>query len=107
MGPDRVHQHGPLADQQLPGPVQHQNTLLLSAFDRHKAHAGPRHSLADRRRIRRVVLAPLHVSFHITRWHQLDLMAKPDQLARPVMRGRTRFHAHQTRRLLLEERHDL
>ena len=44
----RIDHHGALTDQQLTGPVQHQNRLLLGAFRRCKAHRRTRHRLADR-----------------------------------------------------------
>ena len=36
--PERVDQHGSLANQKLAGPVQHQNDLPLGALHRDKAH---------------------------------------------------------------------
>ena len=60
-----VDQLNPLADQQIPRPVQHQHALLLDVLDRYKTHRWPRHGLADRRRVGRVVLAALHIGFDI------------------------------------------
>ena len=60
----RIDHHRALTDQQLTGPVQHQNRLLLGAFRRRKAHRRTRHRLADRFRIRRVVLVRLDQKGH-------------------------------------------
>ena len=71
VGTDRGDQHGSLTDQQLPGPVQHQNALLLRPLHRDEAHGRPRHRLADGCRVRRVVLVPLHIRLHVVRRHSL------------------------------------
>jgi hypothetical protein len=54
-----VHAHRALLDQQLAGLVRHQRGLLVLALDGDETHVRPRHRLADRRRIRRVILARL------------------------------------------------
>src|ERR1700691_5601952 len=61
MAAQRVHGHGPLLDHQGAGLMQHQHGLLVGALDRNEPHIGPRHRLADRRRIVGVVLAALEV----------------------------------------------
>ena len=98
MPADRVRQHRALTHQKLPAPVQHQGGLLLFDLDRHKPHRWPRHRLADRRRIVRVVLAALEIGLHIARRHQPHRVAKRLQLAAPMMRRGTRFNANQARR---------
>lgn len=60
VAPQGIHQHGPLADQKLTDPMQHQHTLLLLALHRNEAHRRSRHRFADRLGIRRVILLPLH-----------------------------------------------
>jgi hypothetical protein len=50
-----------LARQNATDPVQHHGALLFRAFHGHEAHGGPRHGFADRLRVRRVVLASLHI----------------------------------------------
>src|SRR5262245_60331530 len=97
MPPYGVAQHCALTYQQLSGPVQHQGSLLLLRLDRNKPHRWPRHCLADRRRIVRVVLATLEIGLHIARWHQLHRVAKGLQLATPVMGRRTGLDADQAR----------
>jgi len=66
-----ARQMGPLAVEDQPNPVQHHRALLFRRPDAHEAHGWPRHRLADRLGIGRVVLAPLYVRLHILRWHQL------------------------------------
>ncbi len=92
-----VAQHRALTHQQLAGPVQHQGGLLLLRLDRNKPHRWPRHRLADRRRIVRIILAALEIGLHVARRHQLHRVAKGLQLAAPVMRRRTGFDADQAR----------
>jgi hypothetical protein len=54
-----------------------------------------------------ILLVPLHVGLHISWRNQLDLVTKPDQFTRPVMRCCTCFHANQTGRLAFKERQHL
>ncbi len=77
--------------------------MLRRRLDLDKPHGRPRHRLADRLRIRHVVLVPLHVSLHVTRRHQTHPVPQRLDLPRPVMRGGARLNANQTRRLLPEE----
>jgi hypothetical protein len=77
--------------------VQHQRTLLLDALDRYKTHRWPCDSLADRRRIGRVVLTALQVGFDIDRRHKPRVMPKLLELARPMVRRGTRLHANKAR----------
>ena len=65
MTPQGVHAHRALLDQQFAGLVRHQRGLLVFALDGDETHVRPRHRLADRRRIRRVVLAALDIGFHV------------------------------------------
>ena len=54
---DRVDRAGPLGDQAIPDPVQHQERLLLLVLDRHEPHAWPLHCLAAGLGVRGIVLA--------------------------------------------------
>ena len=92
-----VAQHRALTHQQLSGPLQHQGGLLLLGLDRNEPHRWPRHCLADRRRIVRVVLATLEIGLHVARRHQLHRVAKGLQLATPVMGRGTGLDADQAR----------
>jgi hypothetical protein len=83
--------------------VQHQRRLLFEGLDGHKPHRWPSHRLTDRFGVGRIVLVPLYIGLHILRRHQTHLMAQRRQLARPVMRRRTSFHADQARRQPGEE----
>jgi hypothetical protein len=91
-----IDHHGALTDQKFTGPVQHQNRLLLGAFRRRKPHRRTRHRLADRFRIRRVVLVRLDEGTHILWRDQPDLMAQRLYLTRPVVRRGAGFHADKT-----------
>ena len=97
VGTKRVDQLCPLADQEIPRPVQHQRTLLLDALDRHKPHRWPRHALADRSRIGCIVLAALHVGFDIGRRHEPRVVPELLELACPLVRRCARFHANEAR----------
>src|SRR5215207_9325144 len=48
-----------------PHAVEHQHALLIGALDWHEAHARPRHRLADRFRIRGVVLPAPDIRLHV------------------------------------------
>ena len=60
-----IHQHRALAYQSLPTSVQQHSGLLFSRLGRHEAHCRPHNRLADRFRIRSVVLVPLDVGLHV------------------------------------------
>jgi hypothetical protein len=63
--------------QHLARPIQHQGGLLISQFDRYKAHRWACH----RPRICGVRLIPLEVRLNVCRCHETHLVAKRDQLA--------------------------
>jgi hypothetical protein len=107
VSPDRIDPGRTLAHEQLPGPMQHQHRLLLLRLYCNKAHGRSRHCLADRLRIRRIVLVPLDLRLHISGRHQPDVVPKLRNLTRPVMRGGASLQAYNTRSLLLEERQNL
>ena len=107
MGPQRVDQHRPLPDQQLPCPMHRQNRLLLGRLHRDEPHRRPAHRLANRLGIRRVVLVALDVGLDVLRRHQPDLMAQRRNRPRPVVRRRTRLHADKAPRQSLEEPQNL
>ena len=98
-----VAQHRALTHQQLSGPVQHQGGLLLRRLDRDKPHRWPRHRLADRCSIVRIILAALEVGLYVTRRHQPHRVAKGLQLAAPVVRRWTGFDTDQARLQLAKE----
>jgi hypothetical protein len=58
---DAVGQLRAIADQPIPDADQHQGGLLLSCLHRYEAHCRPAHRLAQRFRVRRIVLAALDV----------------------------------------------
>ena len=67
MRPECVRQHRLLPDQQRPRAMQHENSLLVGAFDRDKPHVRPAHRLANRFRIRGVVLSTLDIGLYVSR----------------------------------------
>ena len=77
---------GLLPDEEVPGAMKHQATLLLRRFGRHEAHAGPLHRFTDRLGIGRIVLLALDVGLHIGRRHEPHGMPYGLQFARPMMR---------------------
>jgi hypothetical protein len=93
-----IDQLGPLPHQKVTRAMEHQPALLLGRFDLHKTHGRPPHRLADRLGVGGIVLVTLDVRLHVLRWHQLHLMAKLRQFARPIMRRRAGLHADKARR---------
>ena len=93
MAAQRVDAHRSLLDQQLPGLVQHQHGLLIRALDRHETHVGPRHRLADRRRVGRVVLAALDVGLDVGGAINTTSCPIARKLARPIVRRSAGLHA--------------
>ena len=84
--------------------VQPRRRLLGFALDRDKAHRRPAHRLADRRRVRGIVLVSAYVGLGIGRRDQAHVVADPGQLAHPVMRRGAGLHADQAGRQLGEPR---
>jgi hypothetical protein len=85
----------------------HQPALLLGRLRPHKSHRRPANRLADCLRVRRIVLVALDVRLHVFRRHQPNLVAELRQLACPVVRRGTGFHANQTVRQRCEKLHHL
>ena len=50
-----------------------------------------------------IILVSLNIGLHIVWQHQINFMAKLDQLPRPVESGGSRLHTNQTGLLFLEE----
>ncbi len=107
MRPQRIHQHRALTHQLLTATMQQRRRLLLCRLDRHKSHRRAPNRLANRFRIGGIVLIALDVRLHVLRRHQPHLMAKRAQLARPVVRRRTRFQPDHTAWNAAEERQHL
>ena len=82
---------------------QHCPPLLLLRLGRHEAHLRALGRDDNRLGIGRVVLLALDERTHVLRRNQLDLVAKPDQFARPVMRAAASLHHHHCWRLLRHE----
>jgi hypothetical protein len=77
--------------------MQRLDILLLNPFDRHKVHVRATHRLADRFRIRGIMLITLDVRFHKLRTHQPDVMAEFTHLADPIMRTVAGLQPNKTR----------
>ena len=107
MAAQRIDHHGALTDQQLTGPVQHQNRLLLGAFRRCKAHRRTRHRLADRFRIRCVVLIRLDEGTYVLRRDQPHFVPECLQLPSPIVRRGAGLHTDKTGWQSGEERQHL
>jgi hypothetical protein len=69
-----------------PGTVQQrQYSLLFHGLDWDEPHIRPPDCFADRFRIGGIGLVPLHIRLHVLRGYQADLMAKPGELASPMV----------------------
>jgi hypothetical protein len=90
-------------DQQLAGLVRHQRGLLVPALDGDETRVRPRHRLANRRRIRRVILVALDIGFHVNRRREFHLVAHRAKPPRPTMRRAASLHADRARLDLGEE----
>jgi hypothetical protein len=66
--------------------MEHQATLLLGRLGLDKAHVRPGDRFADCLRVGGIVLLPLDVRLHISRWHQPHPMAEPLALRHGEMR---------------------
>ena len=84
----------------MPRPMQSQAGLLLRRFNRHEAHSGPLHGLANRFGISRVVLLAFDIRLHVDRRHKFHVMPERRELPRPIMGGGASFDANQARRHL-------
>ena len=96
-----IDQGRPLPDQEIAGSMQHEGALLLRALDRDEAHRRPCDGLADRSRIRGIILLPAQIGFDVGGRDQADLMAESHERARPVMSRRAGLHPDQARRKAL------
>src|ERR1700722_1366694 len=103
MSADAISHRSLLADEQVPGPMQRQASLLLWRLGRDEPHVWPGDRLANRLGVSSIVLVPLHIGLHIGRRHQTYGAAKRLELARPMMRRRAGLDTDQARRQLLEE----
>ena len=107
MAPECIDRLRALADRKIANPELHHACLLFLALHRHKVHGRTLRRLADRFRIRHVVLLPLHIRLHIDRRDQANLMTQLADLTAPVMRAPARFHRHRATRLRRQERQNL
>ncbi len=80
-----------------------QSRLVLQGTQGNEPHRRSGHGLADRCGVGSVVLLAAHVGFDISRRHQPRVMAKLDQLARPVMRRTAGLEPDNAGRQRIEE----
>lgn len=95
-----VVERGTLFDEALSDAVQTENGLLIDALDRDEAHVGPGAGFADGGRIVLAAFAAHPVAGVELRGHQSDRVAEAAELACPVVRPGTGFHADPTGRRL-------
>ena len=107
MTPERVDRLRALADQKIANPELHHARLLFLALHRNEVHGRALRRLADRLRIRRLVLLALHVSLNIGRRDQAHLMTQPADLTASVMRAPARIHRHRATRPRRQKRQNL
>src|SRR3954470_14256953 len=100
---DSVAQLGAIVDQPVTHADQHQGGLLIRRFHRYEAHCRPAHRLAQRFRIRRVVLAALDIWFDQLRRDQLHRMPEGLQQPRTMVACTAGFDRDHCRRKLLEK----
>jgi len=101
-----VDQLRALAHQKITGAKQHGPRLLLLGFDRDKTHGRSARRLADRLRVRRVVLLALDEGFDVGGRDQTNLVTQIADGAPPVMRAPTSFHGDNATRLPGKESED-
>ena len=85
MGTDRIDHGSLLANEEVPGAVEHQAALLLGRLCLYEAHVWSHNGFADRLSIGSIVLLAFEVGLHIGRRHQPNGMTERPQLARPMM----------------------
>ena len=98
MPPQRVDRLRALAHQKIARVEQHRPCLLLFPLHRHKAHGRALRRLADRLRVRRVVLLPFHERLHVDRRDQPHIVAELHNLSAPMVSARTGLHRHNAAR---------
>ena len=101
--PGPVIQGRPLRDQKIAGHVQHEDALRLWALDRNEPRRRPRDGLADRSRIRGIILLSAQIGFDIGGRDQADLMAESHERARPMVSRRAGLQSDQARGKGFEE----
>jgi len=98
---DAVQGGGALLDETLACAVHHQTRLLLLGLDRHEAHGGALHRLADGRGVGRIVLAAqaAHaIGRHELGRHQPNRVAMGGKQPGPVVGAGAGFDADEARR---------
>jgi hypothetical protein len=81
----RIDQLRALRHQHLARLVMHEHRLVRQRAHVDKAHRRPCHRFTDSSGVGRVILLPAHIGLDIGRRHDPDVMAKLEQLTRPIM----------------------
>src|SRR5208283_2802644 len=87
----------------LAHPMHRQDCLLFDVLDRHEAHSGPAHRLADRLRIGDVVFIRLHIRLHKLWCNKPYRMSKALQRTSPMMRTGASLHTNYAGRQVPKE----
>jgi hypothetical protein len=101
---DGVDERHALARQQLVGAMDDPRGLLLDGLERGGADARARHGLADRCRIRCVVLLARDIGLYVRGRDEAHIVPEGAKLAPPVVGGRASLHTDQAGRQPGEER---
>jgi hypothetical protein len=107
MSPDHIDHCGLLADEQMARAMERQTALLLGRLGLDEPHVRPGNGLADRLRVRGIILLPFNVWLHVGRRHQPHGVSERLELTRPMVRLGTGFDADQGRWQLLKNRQDV
>ena len=85
LDPDHIDHRGLVADEQMTRAMERQTALLLGRLGRDEPHVRPGDRLADRLRVRGIVLLPFNIGLHLGRRHQAHRMTKRLELTRSMM----------------------
>jgi hypothetical protein len=105
--PHLADQGRPVVHQALPAAVQGLDVLLRDRLERHEAHAGPLHGLADRLGVVAVVLVAADEGLHELRADDPHHVPGPLELPRPVEGARAGFDADRAARQRRDEGQEL
>ena len=76
MSTDRIDDGSLLANEEVPGAMERQAALLLRRLGGNEPHRRPPNGLADRLRVRSIVLLSLDVGLHVGCRHQAHRVAE-------------------------------
>jgi hypothetical protein len=100
QSPQAIDHSCSFADKSLAHAVRRLQILLLETLGKHKSHVRPTNCLADRFRIRLIVLLALHVRLDVLRAHHANRVSKLLQFSSPVLCTSACLDSYQARRQL-------